>query len=275
MTDQVEGAAVLEQDQTVAVGAKGKTKPAKTGNLILDIAASVEVLSKVQTLHRADKLVEDIDTNFFELGGVLSRINENSWFENFGDFAEFVYQKYGFKKRKADYLIQIYKDLVGKQIPWEKVSGLGWTKLKDLSPILTLENVDYWVDKAKNLTFLELKAVINASIPKEPGAKEPSQVIKVKLAFKEDQNAIYEAAISKGKAELGTDYPEVVVENVLAGYLGGTVVGASVAEAPAPLADQLKAMGWKDSLNLWCDTFPDVDIHVLNKAASEDEHQAA
>ena len=57
----------------------------------------------------------------------------------------------GSQGRKARYLISIYDNLVTKMIPWEKVSHLGWTKLKDLAPVLTPENVDEWVAKAEKL----------------------------------------------------------------------------------------------------------------------------
>ena len=63
----------------------GKKKVEKTGNLILDIAHEVESLTKTKALNEAERLAENIEVNYFKLGGVLKLINDNSWFEGFDD----------------------------------------------------------------------------------------------------------------------------------------------------------------------------------------------
>jgi hypothetical protein len=261
--ESTEGAAVTEQKvETTAVG-KTKAKSAKTGNLILDIAAEVETLSKTQALNRADKLAEDIETNYFTLGGVLKLIADNSWFDGFESFGLFVYQNYGFQERKARYLMQIYTDLVTKQIPWEKVANLGWTKLKDLAGVLTLENVDDWVAKAEKMTVLELQGALKATqVPTDGTAKATDEFSKISIKLKPDQMALYTAAINKGKAELGTDFDSVVLENICAGYVGGTV-------AVAPSADiktMMKALGWQAALEQFVEVYPEIDLTVKEPA---------
>jgi hypothetical protein len=212
--------AVAQTQQTVAVG---KTKNAKTGNLILDIAHEVEGLSKTKALNKASELAEDIEVNYFMLGGVLQLINDNSWFEGFPDFDSFVFEKYGFQGRKARYLIAIYDSLVKKQIPWEKVSHLGWTKLKDLAPVLTLENVDEWVAKATPVTVAELQAMLKASATgTETPAKTKADLVTIKFPLKTDQAEIVQQALAKAKGELKTEFDTVALENICAGYLGGT-----------------------------------------------------
>jgi hypothetical protein len=122
---EAEGAVATEAKSETAV--IGKKKVEKTGNLILDIAHEVETLTKTKALNEADRLAENIEVNYFKLGGILKLINDNSWFEGFEAFDDFVEEKYGFASRKARYLISIYENLVTKMIPWEKVSHLGWT----------------------------------------------------------------------------------------------------------------------------------------------------
>lgn len=259
-----EGSAVTEV-QTVAVG-KTKTKSTKTGNLILDIAAEVETLSKTQALNKADKLAEDIETNYFTLGGVLKLIADNSWFDGFESFGLFVFQNYGFQERKARYLMGIYTELVGKQIPWEKVSVLGWTKLKDLAAILTLENVDEWVAKAEKMTVLELQAALKAtSVPTDAAEKPTDEFSKISLKLKPDQMALYTAAINKGKAELGTEFDSVVIETICAGYVGGTINATAASGTSA--ADAIKALGWQAALELFCEVYPQIDV-TAEEAAS-------
>jgi hypothetical protein len=88
----------------------------------------------------------------------------------YANFREFVEKKHGIHYRKALYWIEIYKRLVEAEVPWEKVKNIGWTKLKDLAPVLTKENVDSWVKVAEEQTALQLvetvKAAVAANSPK-------------------------------------------------------------------------------------------------------------
>lgn len=243
---------------------KTQTKPAKvekTGNLILDIAHEVETLSKTKALNEADRLAENIEVNYFKLGGILKLINDNSWFEGYPSFDEFVEEKYGFQSRKARYLISIYDNLVTKQIPWEKVSHLGWTKLKDLAPVLTPENVDDWVAKAGPVTVKELQAMLKAGQPSGEGektAKTTDDVVKVAFKFKSDQAEIVQQALAKAKGELHTEFDTVALENICAGYLGGAVQ----ATKPFNLDEVIQQTGFEPLLSRVADLFPEWDIKV-------------
>jgi len=260
---------VVEKPETTTIG---KKKVEKTGNLILDIAHEVESLTKTKALNMAENLAENIEVNYFKLGGVLKLINDNSWFEGFDYFDDFVYERYGFQGRKARYLVSIYDNLVTKQIPWDKVSHLGWTKLKDLAPIITPETVDEWVAKAEKVTVVELQALIKASKPSEEGdktAKTTDEVVKITFKLKPDQAEAVTQALAKAKGELHTEYDTVALENICAGYLGGT----SVVHKPFDLDEVIQTTGFEPLLNRVAQLFPAYDIEVKpaggEEAASE------
>lgn len=230
---------VVEATPEVEAPKTSKAKVEKTGNLIHDIASEVESMSKTKVLNELDRLAESIDVNYFKMGGILKRVKENSWFEGHDSFDAFVQNKYGFAPRKAAYLISIYDNLVTKQIPWEKVADLGWTKLKDLAPHLTPENVDEWVEKAKSLTVTELQLLLKSQQPSEEGektAKTTDEVVKMAFKFKGDQAAIVTQALAKAKGELNTEYDTVALENICASYVGGNIAVASAPSIQAVLA---------------------------------------
>lgn len=245
-----------EQAEAVAVG---KSKKKGSGNLIADVAVEMENLSKTKALHLASSLAEDIDTNSFRLGGVLKVIFDHSWFEGFESFDAFVYERFGFKARKARYLMDIYTHLVDKQIPWEKVKHLGWTKLKDLAEVLTLENVDEWVAKAEQATVLELQAMLKAKPEGEAleGGKTSSDVVTKKFQLKADQLEVVNAAINKAKAEGGTEFDNVALELICAAYLGG-----SIQVAKPDLKAVIKEAGWQPTLETFSEVYPEIDIDV-------------
>ena len=251
----------VEAVETVVVGKK--SKKGGSGNLIMDIAAEVENLTKGKALTMADNLAETIESDYFKLGGVLKLINDNSWFEGYESFDLFVYEKYGFQGRKARYLINIYTELVTKQIPWEKVAGLGWTKLKELAPILTLDNVDEWVNKASAVTVLELIAMLKAKLNssgKESSEKTTDDVVVLKFKMNFEQAETVKAALAKAKGELGTDVDTVALENIAAGYVGGTVTAVQT-----DLGSVMKAAGWEAVLGLFDSLFPNIDLTVTEK----------
>jgi len=248
---------------TAPAKATVKPKAEKTGNLILDTAGTVEQLTKVKALNRADSLVEDIEKNSFELGGVLAVIKDNGWFEPYTSFGDFVFERYGFQERKAFYLIEIYKALVTKNIPWEKVKDLGWTKLKDLAHVLTPENVDDWVKKASPpATVKDVQAMLKAGQGTSSTGESTStnsEFSTVKFKLKNDQIETVQSALSKAKAEGHTDYDSVALEMICAGYLGGTVTAA---KGGGDLKDQMANAGWKETLAIFEQLFPNVTLEA-------------
>lgn len=243
----------MTEAQAQVEGQKTKTKET---DLILATAHEIETLTKVKALNLADKLVEDIDANGFRLGGVLKVIFDQSWFEGYESFGEFVAAKFGFQERKARYLMEIYDNLVTKQIPWEKVESLGWTKLKDLARILTNENVDMWVEKAKSLSVVELQALLKGNTEAGGEAKTTSDSTKMVFKLKADQVETVQAALSKAKIEGNTEFDSVGLELICTGYLGGSITTGQ------DLAGLMQTVGWQQVLTLFDQLFPEVNIAV-------------
>ncbi len=262
-TEDASGSQV--QVQVAAVATAAITKAKATGNLIFDIAVEIEHLTKTKALNQADKLAEDIEANYFKLGGVLKLIQSQQWYEGFASFDDFVLEKFGFQVRKAQYLISIYTNLVGKQIPWEKVSGLGWTKLKDLAPILTLENLDEWVAKAADpVTVKELQAMIKASQSNgdatTESSKTTSDMTTLKFKLHNEQAEQVNTALAKAKGELTTDFDNVALAGICTGYLANA---SGVYAAPAGEVD-MKALflsvGYEKVLEAFDAAFPLIDL---------------
>lgn len=248
--------------EEAATATETAVKQKKSGDLIHDTAAEIEHLTKTKALNEAQKLSENIEANSFRLGGVLKVIFDNAWFEGFESFGQFVFERFGFQERKARYLMEIYENLVNKQIPWEKVSGLGWTKLKDLARVLTPENVDEWVEKASKLTVAELQAVLKGDQGSEASkeVKTTDQVTVMKFKLHQDQLDTVSSALNKAKAETGTDHDTVALENICSGYLAGAV---GVQTAGKTFQQYVEDMGLEGALNAISEMFPSANINVV------------
>lgn len=263
-TNEVEQGSVVTTTDTAAVTTPGKSKAKKeaTGNFIFDTAVMVQSLTKPQTLHKAAFLATSVEENYFVLGGLLDAINKNSWFDGHPDFKTFVFETYGFQDRKARYLIGIYNGLVTNQIPWDSVKHLGWTKLKDLAPILTLDNLEKWVNIAENSTVEELQAAIKGTTSTDDAAVSDStktQMQKVKLNFHPDQATDWQTAMAKGKGEIGTDFDEVVAANLASAYIGNTI---AIPKAEVDVAAILTEMGITAAIDLFNKVFAGYELSL-------------
>jgi len=88
---------------------------------------------------------------------------EPSWeVWGYDSFGEFAHAELGIKQAKAYYLVKIFKELrVKLKVPKKVLEEVEWTKAKELAPlaiagIVTAENVDEWVKKAKRMTVPQL-----------------------------------------------------------------------------------------------------------------------
>lgn len=265
MEDQTQTTPAEATVEVVAPVTVAKSKTSATGNLIHDIAVEIEGLTKTKALNQAAKLAEDIEANYFKLGGLLKLIQAEQWFDGFATFDAYVAERFGFAVRKAHYLIQIYTNLVDKQIPWEKVASLGWTKLKDLAPVLTLENLDDWVEKASKCTVVELQALIKASQNAGGGdstsTKTTSDSVTVKFKLHVDQNEAVQTALAKAKGELTTEFDNVALSAICTGYLSNAS-GAVPAGSQVNVKEMFLSMGFEAVLGAFEQAFPLIELEV-------------
>lgn len=121
------------------------------------------------------ELKDQIGSDYTELCEHLYRVQAEGLYEmwGYGTFRQYAASELEFRPTKALYLAQIWKKLNVGQSPdvFEKVMQLGWSKAKELSRVVTAENVDEWVEKAKILSVdslvKEVQTVVKRAIPND------------------------------------------------------------------------------------------------------------
>lgn len=241
-----------------------KTKKEKTDDLLVLMVQEISALSAEEAINAVPSLLNGADESYFRLGGVLSVIQTNKFFdaEGFTTFKEFVEQKIGLPYRKAMYWIQIYEKLVESGVSWNKVKDVGWTKLKDLASILTVDNVDEWVTRAMNSTTIQLQEAIAkaksntlTSSGLTPEDDKPSEVTTFTVKVHALQKVVIREAVDKAKIESGTEFDGVALENICHNYLAGGNVNK-----PVPLIDFLKKYTPEDALSAFEAAYPDLEV---------------
>jgi len=249
-----DGGGAQEQAQESKAAQKGKGGKGPADH-IMAVAHKVEGLPKGKVLARAAELVATVDENYFELGGLLLRIRDDSLHEGYESFAQYVSDVFGFEERKAEYLMSIYKHLVHKAIPWDVVKSLGWSKLKELAPIITEATAKEWVEKAEKLSVTELKAMLKKG--DGAGGKDPkttSDVVNLKFKLHKDQSELVQNAIAKAKGEAGTEHDNEALAAMAGIYLGGNA--GTITPAQKDPAELMKGWGLEATLAALEAAFP-------------------
>lgn len=233
---------------------------------VVSMVHNIENLTSEKALGAVAKLLDNIDHEYFHLGGVLSVIQSNGYYQDKGyeTFRSLVEAEYGLQYRKAMYLVSIYNGLVSSGVSFEKVKKLGWTKLKELATILTPENVDEWVGIASSMTLLQLQEYISQQSKgvKAGGdtAVEPTKVTTMTFKLHEDQKTTIREALEKAKHESGTEFDAVALEMICIDYLSGS----KLKQVPT-LKEALSGKTIEDVVEVLSECFPDLDMTISEK----------
>lgn len=235
-------------------------------DLIVKTVHEIETMKASKAFGLVPQLLDNIDHDYFRLGGVLASIQANGWFMDKGHetFRAFVESECGLPYRKSMYFIEIYNGLVESGVSWDQVKHLGWTKLSKLANILSTENVGEWVQVADSLTVLQLVAHIAASTKGENSTNSPEKVEKVSdittMTFKlhTDQKTTIREALDKAKHETGTEFDAVALEAMALDFLGGE----SKLKSIPSLKEMMTGKSAEEVLETFGEVFPEITLEA-------------
>ncbi len=245
--------------------AKGKSvakSTAKSGEIqtagedvLSDLIHEIETMKEKDAKALVRELSEHSEQTFFKLGGVLSLIQANGWYEPYASFREYVEKEHGLHYRKATYWVGIYNNLAESKVPWAKVKDIGWTKLKEIAAVITVDNVDEWVKIASEQNTITLIETVKNHLAKDApkGVEDQSSKTVTTKTFKvhEDQKAVIDAALEKAKSEGATTVDTVALEYICSDFL-----------AAQTLTQKFQKMGIEAALEALEKAFPTATIEV-------------
>jgi len=241
-------------------------------NEFASIIQYVENLDKDTARSLATSISESSGYAAFKLGGVLSRIQEESWYTPYPTFREYVESEGLTTKgyRDAAYMVQIYNDLSELNISYDRVAGVQWTKLRTISGVLTQDNIEHWVKLASKQTVIQLVQTVKNYKDKMKGkaltGPEDPMTTKV-MTFKVhgDQDKTIQAALEKAKESANTKVATVALEYICIDFLGNS---------KASLVAQLQQVGLDKAIEAINAAFPDATL-ALEMPESAEEGAAA
>lgn len=227
------------------------------------------ITTEAEAVKLAQDLVEVGDYALFHLGGVFARMADEGWYMGHSDFKKCCEAEFNVRYRKAAYLMKIFRTITEKGIDWQDVSKVGWTKLKELLPVITPQNAKAWAEKAANLSTYALIEHVKSTKADTPTPVKEVATKTFKLHA--DQKQIVEEALKDAREKADTDVDSVALELICTQYLSEG--GITIATKPNPV-DAKKVMqdffaenaktkaGIQTIVDLLTEYFPDTDVSL-------------
>lgn len=262
-----------------------KSKTSVATGVVTDVAQT-DVLSAYQSMissltqgtatAKALELQKQIETDAYALGGVLSKIAQEGWYQPYASFKEFVESELDMSLRTANYHMALYVQLRDANISWSDVKELGWSKLKEIAPFLTKDNLSEWKGKCEGLSLIQVTQMMKAL---KDTAKAGGTNATVNLAGKPDLKAF----TLKVSAEVKDALMAVVAEctsheeaahrfissdgNANTGKVN--VATMSSAQQASLMKELMKARGYVSVLTAFEELWPNINISVEDPAKED------
>ena len=202
--------------------AQAVTSAAET-DLISDLVHEIESLKKSDAIARLIELEDAHEQTYFEIGGLLSVMQKEKWFDPFTSLDEWVENNTAMKRSTARALIQIYNAIVESGVAWAQVQDIGWTKLRAIARVLDKENAQHWISVASNHSRKEIIELVKQHLTASGGAAAGSSTATRVRSFKlhEGQAENVNAAIEKMKKLSNTTDDLAALAAICLDYVGG------------------------------------------------------
>ncbi len=207
---------------------EGMPEPALTAendNPLIKFASRVENIESVESINEVQdlliRLIDEGAQNEFLIGALVARAHDlfkpnDPQFGGVATFKEYIKSspKIDIGYRKAMQLREIYQKLKELGVPWKAFDGIGWTKVRELLPVLTKENIPEWVEKAKGMNSESLKAAVRDALN---GGKQKAEGTLPNVKTID----IVDAALEKAKTVANTPDNAVAMELICQFYMSG------------------------------------------------------
>lgn len=197
----------------------------------------LEHISKYGNLHEAaSELLRTAEESYYDLGGVLSEIQEKSlqtelgYADSLEGFSEYVSRHLGFEDRKARYHVKIYRTFREVGVPREQLRNVGWTKAREICRISADElqeyvdeenrKIDELLEFAANNSREDLKAYVKSGrVNARSGGTERVQMKKYTFTFVAEETVMIDEALELAQRETGIESMNQALEVICTEWL--------------------------------------------------------
>jgi len=142
-----------------------------------------------------------IDDSFVSLAENLHKFSSMEYYQQFGysRFTEFAEKEVRIGSRKSEYMVKIWNFVKDCGIPTKEVKKLGWSKMKEVARVASVETAKAWMEKAKMMSTRDLIAEVKKhKNPSKPG-DENGSTTEFKFTVDTDESTIVTDATNLAK----------------------------------------------------------------------------
>jgi hypothetical protein len=186
-----------------------------------------DTLAKLNTLEAAH------EQSFFEIGGMLSIVLKNAWFDPYPSFDKWAHARLGMGRAKAHALIHNYDVVAKAGLSAAQFERIGWTKIRVLAPVLRRDNAEYWSERAATHSRAQLKRLVKQQMAPSSAVAPKGSPATLASDFGCDgaQRQVVVKAIEKAKRASGATSDAVALVHVCASYGSGQSLQERLAES--------------------------------------------
>jgi hypothetical protein len=214
-------------------------EPKTKTDLVSKLVQEIESLSRPDAFARLTDMLEKLNTleaareqSFFEIGGMLSIILKNAWFDPYPSFDKWAQACLGMRRAKARALIRNYDVVAKAGLSAAQFERIGWTKIRELAPVLRRDNAERWSERAATHSRAQLKQLVKQQMsPPSALARNGSPGTLASVASNGAQRQAAVKAIEKAKLASKATSDATALTPVCPSYGGAQPLQERLAEA--------------------------------------------
>lgn len=156
--------------------------------------------------NRLQELKTTIERTYLEMAELLNRVRQDKLFVEWGfdSFENYVEQELGYKRRKAFYILSVWRVLHGEcGLTEEQLQAIDFSKAREIARVADQGNIAAWLEKAGSMSARELADEVSKASSKVKGTKEPSY--RWVCALTDDQREHVEATLDRAAEVIGKE----------------------------------------------------------------------
>ena len=171
---------------------------------------------QAQVRNRVKELSHELTNCYYRMAKLLYEVYYGNYFENWGyaKFEEWTEKELGFKKRKAQYFVAIWDQFGLKLgVDHSRMAKLDWSKVKEIQPVVTKDNVNEWLERAETQTYSEIKKAVKEARSEDEALEDADsddkeskeKFVNMKFTLAEAQAENVRAALNRAAEMSGSE----------------------------------------------------------------------
>ena len=202
---------------------KQKTKTENKQNTESGTVEKSKVKMTRQEIVR-EKILEaqgQIEGGYLEMAQLLTEAYHGDFHETWGfeTFEAYCDKELDIKYRKARYFIDIWDKVKSLDLPKDQVAALGWTKMKEISAVITEKNAKEWMRKAEKMSSRELAEAAKIVRKKDTKDSDVPSITTLTLRMTEAEANVILEAIEEAKSLCDSTNAVIALEMICQDWL--------------------------------------------------------